>query len=60
MDEQTSPDLDYTLGFSEEFLDSLMRRTAKTHAAHLLPYLKSGMRLLDIACGPGSITVGLA
>ena len=60
MDEQTSPDLDYTLGFSEEFLDSLMRRTAKTHAAYLFPYLKSGMRLLDIACGPGSITVGLA
>jgi ubiquinone/menaquinone biosynthesis C-methylase UbiE len=25
-----------------------------------LPYLKPGLRLLDVGCGPGSITVGLA
>jgi ubiquinone/menaquinone biosynthesis C-methylase UbiE len=25
-----------------------------------LPNLKPGMRLLDVGCGPGSITVGLA
>ena len=29
-------------------------------AAFLLPYVKSGIRLLDAGCGPGSITIGLA
>lgn len=60
MTESTSPDLAYTLGFSDEFLDSLMRRTAKTNAGYLLPYLKPGMRILDVGSGPGSISVGLA
>ena len=35
-------------------------RTAENHAAFFLPYLKSGMGLLDCGSGPGSITAGLA
>jgi len=35
-------------------------RTAQTHAAFLLPHLRPGMALLDLGCGPGSITAGLA
>jgi ubiquinone/menaquinone biosynthesis C-methylase UbiE len=35
-------------------------RTAEEAAAFLLTHLKPGMRVLDIGCGPGSITVGLA
>ena len=35
-------------------------RTAERHAAFLLPHLRPGMRLLDVGCGPGTITVGLA
>ena len=35
------------------------RRTGRV-AAFLAPHLRSGMRLLDCGCGPGSITVDLA
>jgi ubiquinone/menaquinone biosynthesis C-methylase UbiE len=35
-------------------------RTAEEAAAFLLPELSPGMRLLDVGCGPGSITLGLA
>ena len=35
------------------------RRTADQWATHLLPHLSPSTRLLDIGCGPGSITVGL-
>ena len=50
----------YAMGYSDEFTQILHRRNAETHAAHLLPYLKSGSRVLDLGCGPGSISVGLA
>lgn len=51
---------DYTMGFSEEMLEILSRQSVDAHAAHLLPYLRPGMRVLDFGCGPGTISVGLA
>jgi SAM-dependent methyltransferase len=36
------------------------KRTAEIDAAFFLPFLNPGMRLLDVGCGPGSITAGLA
>ena len=36
------------------------QRTADTQAASLLPHLRAGMRVLDLGCGPGSVTSGLA
>jgi SAM-dependent methyltransferase len=36
------------------------RRTAERQAAFALPYLQRRMRLLDVGCGPGTVTVGLA
>lgn len=51
---------DYTMGYGEEFLRVLERRSAETHAADLLPLLRKGMRVLDFGCGTGSISVGLA
>ena len=50
----------YTMGYGPEFRKMLERRNAADCAAHLLPHLKSGMRLLDLGCGPGTISVELA
>ena len=50
----------YAMGYSDEFTQILHRRNAETHAAHLLPHLQPGSRVLDVGCGPGSISVGLA
>jgi SAM-dependent methyltransferase len=36
------------------------RRTAGQEAAFFVPHLRPGLRVLDVGCGPGSITVGLA
>src|SRR5215475_11250525 len=36
------------------------QRTAPAQAAFFLPHLRPGMDLLDLGCGPGSITIGLA
>ncbi len=60
MRQNTSATPDYTMGFSEQFLEALRRFTAATNAARLLPYLRPGLRVLDFGCGPGTISVGLA
>ena len=50
----------YAMGYSDIFLKLLRRRSAGRNAAHLMPLLRPGMDLLDLGCGPGSITLGLA
>lgn len=50
----------YTHGHHESVLRSHRWRTAENSAGYLLPALRSGMRLLDVGCGPGTITVNLA
>lgn len=57
----TRPDGEtYTHSHHPVVLAAHARRTAEEAAAFLLPHLEPGMSLLDIGCGPGSITVGLA
>ncbi len=51
---------EYTMGYGDAFRKLLDRRSANTHAAHLLPRLQPGMRVLDFGCGPGTISLGLA
>ncbi|CDO90885.1 methyltransferase type 11 [Mycobacterium triplex] len=50
----------YTHGHHESVLRSHQRRTAQDSAGYLLPYLKPGLSLLDVGCGPGTITADLA
>ena len=51
----------YTLGYSSSATTTYYSiRSATRDAGFFLPYLKSGMSLLDCGCGPGSITIGLA
>lgn len=50
----------YTHGHHESVLRSHTWRTAENSAAYLLPHIEPGMSLLDVGCGPGTITVDLA
>jgi ubiquinone/menaquinone biosynthesis C-methylase UbiE len=50
----------YTHGHHESVLRSHTWRTAENSAAYLLPQLRPGLALLDVGCGPGTITVDLA
>lgn len=50
----------YTHGHHESVVQSHARRRAEVEAWFLLPELRSGMRLLDVGCGPGTVTTGLA
>lgn len=50
----------YTHGHERSTLASHSVRTAVNSAAYLLPHLKPGMHILDIGCGPGTITLDLA
>ncbi|NRQ33538.1 class I SAM-dependent methyltransferase [Nonomuraea sp. NN258] len=50
----------YTHGHHETVLRSHRWRTAENSAAYLLPHLESGMKVLDVGSGPGTITADLA
>lgn len=50
----------YTHGHHPSVLRSHTWRTAENSAGYLLPHLRPGMTLLDVGCGPGTITADLA
>ena len=50
----------YSHGHHESVLRSHTWRTAENSAGYLLPHLHGGMDLLDVGCGPGTITLDLA
>ncbi|HEX7131642.1 MAG TPA: methyltransferase domain-containing protein [Iamia sp.] len=55
-----SPDDTYTHGHADSVLRSHRWRTAENSAPHLLPLLRPGLDVLDVGCGPGTITADLA
>jgi SAM-dependent methyltransferase len=50
----------YLHGHHESVLRSHRWRTAENSAGYLLAYLRPGQSVLDIGCGPGTITVDIA
>ena len=50
----------YIHGHHDSVLRSHSWRTAENSAAYLLPHLEEGMRLLDVGCGSGTITMDFA
>src|SRR3954453_791197 len=50
----------YTHGHHESVLRSHKWRTVDNSAAYLAPYLTSGTTVLDVGCGPGTITADVA
>lgn len=50
----------YTHGHHDSVLRSHRWRTVSNSAAYLIPHLHPGQRILDVGCGPGTITIDLA
>lgn len=57
--DQAAPDT-YTHGHAPSVLRSHTWRTVENSAAYLAPHLNDGQRLLDVGCGPGTITADFA
>jgi SAM-dependent methyltransferase len=55
----TDPARVYIHGHHQSVIRSHARRTAQNSAAYLLGELRPGMDLLDVGCGPGTITLDL-
>ncbi|MER3424168.1 MAG: hypothetical protein C4293_14050 [Nitrospiraceae bacterium] len=50
----------YTPGHSQNAADFMAKRTLESHGGFFMPYLETGVSVLDCGCGPGSITLGIA
>jgi len=50
----------YTPGHSQNSTEFMLRRSLDTHGEFFLPFLKTGVSVLDCGCGPGSITLDIA
>ena len=44
----------------EDVRDMYASRSIETHFSEIKPYLTKGMLVLDVGCGPGTITLGVA
>jgi 2-polyprenyl-3-methyl-5-hydroxy-6-metoxy-1,4-benzoquinol methylase len=56
----TAADRAYGQGHAESVVRSQHWRTVENSAAYLAPELRAGLDVLDVGCGPGTITADLA
>ncbi|KAI1195947.1 S-adenosyl-L-methionine-dependent methyltransferase [Nemania serpens] len=59
MSQNTSSD-NYKQGYSNYTTATHETRTAESSAAFLIPFIKETDHILDVGCGPGTITTGFA
>ncbi len=59
MPQSPSPEI-YTNGYAPSVLDFMRRRTLASHGRFVEPLLGPGLNILDLGCGPGTMTKGLA
>jgi ubiquinone/menaquinone biosynthesis C-methylase UbiE len=57
---QKSQPSSYTQGYSNYTTATHQTRTAEADAAFLIPHIKKTDHILDVGCGPGTITTGFA
>lgn len=50
----------YQFGYSTATTSSHAARTIDSDAAFVIPHVRSSFQILDVGCGPGTITVGFA
>jgi len=50
----------YSWGHDPAMLNLYKWRTVANSAPHLIPYLRPGLKILDVGCGPGTITIDIA
>ncbi|KAI1075274.1 S-adenosyl-L-methionine-dependent methyltransferase [Whalleya microplaca] len=55
-----STETNYTQGYSAATTSSHASRTVASDASFLLPYIKPTDKILDVGCGPGTITIGFS
>ena len=50
----------YTPGHTKNATDFMGKRTLESHGFFFQPYLEDSLDVLDLGCGPGTISIGLA
>lgn len=51
---------EYRFGYSKATLSSHASRTLNSDASFVIPHVKPSHKVLDVGCGPGTITIGFA
>ncbi|NNE33994.1 MAG: methyltransferase domain-containing protein, partial [Rhodothermales bacterium] len=50
----------YTIGYQDNLIGWFSERSVEREGSFFVPYLKEGMKVLDVGCGPGALTLGIA